>query len=101
MRASPSMGVGACTGYIESMPNDESLLIADLRLGYRAKQFTPADIITRLMDRADGEDHHRLWISRLSRDQVMGYVRALQSRPADELPLYGIPFVVKDNIDLA
>jgi allophanate hydrolase len=95
------MGVGACTGYIESMPNDDSLLIADLRLGYRAKKFTPTDIITRLMDRADGEDHRRLWISRLSRDQVMGHVQALQSRPVHELPLYGIPFVVKDNIDLA
>jgi allophanate hydrolase len=95
------MGAGAYTGYIESMPNDDSLLIGDLRSGYRTKKFTPTDIITRLMDRADGEDHRRLWISRLSRDQVMGHVQALQSRPADELPLYGIPFVVKDNIDLA
>jgi allophanate hydrolase len=95
------MGAGAYTGYIEFMPNDHSLLIADLRLAYRTKKFTPTEIITRLMDRADGEDHHRLWISRLSRDQVMSHVRALQSRPVDELPLYGIPFVVKDNIDLA
>jgi allophanate hydrolase len=83
------------------MPNDHSLLISDLRKGYRAKKFTPADVVTRLMDRADGADHHRIWISRLSRDQVMGHVRALQARPVDELPLYGIPFVVKDNIDLA
>jgi allophanate hydrolase len=95
------MGAGARTGYIESMPHDDSLLISDLRLGYRAKKFTPADIVTRLMNRADGEDHHGLWISRLSRDHVMSRVRALQSRSVDELPLYGIPFVVKDNIDLA
>jgi allophanate hydrolase len=95
------MGAGAYRGYIEAMPNDDSLLIGDLRLGYRAKQFTPTDIITRLMDRADGEDHRRLWISRLSHDRVMGHVQALKSRAVDELPLYGIPFVVKDNIDLA
>jgi allophanate hydrolase len=95
------MGAGASTGYIESMSDDFSLLISELRSGYRAKQFTPADIVTRLMARADGEDHHRLWITRLSRDQVMSHVQALQSRSVDELPLYGIPFVVKDNIDLA
>ncbi|HXC09926.1 MAG TPA: allophanate hydrolase [Steroidobacteraceae bacterium] len=83
------------------MTNDDSLLISELRSGYRAKQFTPADIMTRLMDRADGEDHRRLWISRLSRDRVMSHVHALRSRSVDELPLYGIPFVVKDNIDLA
>jgi allophanate hydrolase len=31
----------------------------------------------------------------------MSYVRALDGRNPDELPLYGIPFVIKDNIDLA
>jgi allophanate hydrolase len=95
------MGAGASTGYIESMSDDFSLLISDLRSGYRAKKFTPTDIVTRLMARADGEDHRRLWITRLSRDQAMSHVQALQSRSMDELPLYGIPFVVKDNIDLA
>jgi allophanate hydrolase len=95
------MGAGASAGYIESMANDDSLLISDLRLGYRAKNFTPSDIMARLMDRADRADDRHLWISRLSRDQVMSHVQALQSRSVDELPLYGIPFVVKDNIDLA
>ncbi len=31
----------------------------------------------------------------------MRYVSALQGRSPDQLPLYGIPFVIKDNIDLA
>ena len=31
----------------------------------------------------------------------MRYVQALQTRSIDDLPLYGIPFVIKDNIDLA
>lgn len=101
------MGAGASTRYIESMPNHDSLLICDLRLGYRARNFTPSEIMSRLIDRADRveradrADHGRIWISRLSRDRVMSHVQALQSRSADELPLYGIPFVVKDNIDLA
>src|ERR1035441_4430635 len=83
------------------MTHEESLLIADLRSGYLANRFTPADIMSELMDRADGDDERHLWIHRLSRAQVMGYVQALSSRSIEAQPLYGIPFVIKDNIDLA
>lgn len=83
------------------MPTEDSLLISDLRSGYLASTFTPAEIMVRLMDRAGRAEQRHVWISRLSRDQVMSYVLALQSRSIDDLPLYGIPFVIKDNIDLA
>src|SRR6266852_5062937 len=89
------------TRYIQSMHTAGSLLISDLRNGYRANRFTPAEIMGQLMDRADLAEQRHIWIARLSRDQVMGYVRALQARGIDDLPLYGIPFVIKDNIDLA
>jgi allophanate hydrolase len=80
---------------------EDSLLISDLRSSYLAGRCTPADLMARVMDRADRAEERHIWIRRLSRDQVMGYVQALQSRSIDDLPLYGIPFVIKDNIDLA
>jgi allophanate hydrolase len=83
------------------MNNVESLLITDLREGYLANRFTPAGIMAGLMDRAEHAPERRVWIHRLSRDRVMSYVEALQSRSIADLPLYGIPFVIKDNIDLA
>src|SRR5258708_4461126 len=89
------------TRYIESMHTPDSLLVSDLRSGFLANRFTPAEIMAQLMDRADLAEQRRIWIARLSRDQVMGYVRALQARAIDDLPLYGIPFVIKDNIDVA
>src|SRR5258708_19377696 len=83
------------------MHTPDSLLISDLRSGYLANRFTPAEIMGQLMDRADLADQRHIWIARLSRDQVTGYLRTLQARAIDDLPLYGIPFVIKDNIDLA
>src|SRR3984957_2898397 len=83
------------------MAPSHRLLISDLRSGYLADRFTPAAIMAQLMDRADGAEQRHIWINRLSREQVLSYVRALQGRRIDDLPLYGIPFVIKDNIDLA
>jgi allophanate hydrolase len=53
----------------------------------------------RLLDTSG--DERRVWITRLSRDDVMARVAALDPAAIDGLPLYGIPFVIKDNIDLA
>jgi allophanate hydrolase len=53
----------------------------------------------RLLETSADERH--VWITRLSRDDVMARVAALDPAAIDSLPLYGIPFVVKDNIDLA
>jgi allophanate hydrolase len=83
------------------MPTEDSLLFDDLREGYLAGSFTPAEIIGRLMERADRADPRNIWIQRLSRTEVMRHVRALDERSIKVKPLYGIPFVIKDNIDLA
>jgi allophanate hydrolase len=83
------------------MLSDQSLLIDELRAGYLANRFTPADVMACLMDRADRADQRHVWIQRLSRAEVMGHVQALRTRPMESQPLYGIPFVIKDNIDLA
>ncbi len=83
------------------MVDDIPLLIPELLDGYRARRFTPAEVMTRLMDSAERAEPHNAWITRLSRDEVMRYVEALQSHNVDASPLYGIPFVIKDNIDLA
>jgi allophanate hydrolase len=86
---------------LPSMPTDDSLLIGDLRAGYRADRFTPTEVMVRLMDRSDRAEQRHVWIQRLSRAEVMGYVEALRQRPIESQPLFGIPFVIKDNIDLA
>ena len=42
-----------------------------------------------------------IWISRISREQLALYLTKLHKMPREDAPLWGIPFAIKDNIDLA
>ncbi len=75
--------------------------ISALRLAYLAGDLTPTKMVEYLDDLLSGEDRHHVWIRRLSRDEMMGYAARLQTLDPGALPLYGIPFAIKDNIDLA
>jgi len=78
----------------------QSLLITDLLSGYRANRFSPLEIIEELLRaRALQPDRHE-WIARLPEARVRDAARALAAHAPDSLPLYGVPFAIKDNIDL-
>jgi allophanate hydrolase len=55
--------------------------------------------IEELCDRLEAEPLHPIWISRTPRERLHERARQLESSP--DLPLFGIPFAVKDNIDVA
>ena len=86
---------------IAAMQDIDRLDIAELLDSYRSGRKTPGAVIERLLEHSTGADPRNVWITRLPRDQVMAYVSALDPAKMHQLPLYGIPFVVKDNIDLA
>src|SRR5690606_21539060 len=44
---------------------------------------------------------HNIWIHQIGDDALRARARELSTVSPDSLPLYGIPFAVKDNIDLA
>jgi allophanate hydrolase len=79
----------------------DSLLIPDLLAGYRSGRFRPTDVAREVLDRIARAPERNAWIARLPSDAVMARARALEERSPDSLPLYGVPFAVKDNIDLA
>ncbi len=70
--------------------------------GYRANQFTPLDVVRELAARCDAYPDPAVWITRVPFAQLEARATALMADPAARLlPLYGIPFAVKDNIDTA
>jgi allophanate hydrolase len=79
----------------------KSLLISDLLEEYRARRLMPRELIEHVLACADVAAPRNVWISRLSREALLERAAMLESRAMDALPLYGIPFAIKDNIDLA
>ena len=74
--------------------------IASLHAAYRSGERTPLDVVDAIIE-ATGTDPHHAWIHRLDADALRARARALMARGPDGLPLYGVPFAIKDNIDLA
>jgi len=74
--------------------------INSLRQRYLTWELHPLDVMEDILTRI-GDDPHHAWIYRLSFNSICEYVYALKDKNPADLPLYGIPFAIKDNIDLA
>jgi allophanate hydrolase len=83
------------------MPLPSTLLISALLDGYCAGRFTPTDVAEGVLADIAKAPDRRAWITLLSRERVLEYAGALATRDPASLPLYGVPFAIKDNIDLA
>ncbi|MEE4689597.1 allophanate hydrolase [Pseudomonas alliivorans] len=82
-------------------------LLTDLRLdsvraAYQSGAVSPRQLILALQEKAaELNPGYHLFIHLLSPDELEPYLAALESRELKDLPLYGVPFAIKDNIDLA
>jgi allophanate hydrolase len=72
--------------------------IRGLLAAYRSGERAPAEVLRSAHDRAE-QYAQPVWISLLDWDAVAEYVARLGGNA--RLPLYGVPFAIKDNIDLA
>ena len=68
---------------------------------YRSGELTPGALVAGLIERigARGEDH--VWIHRLPDADLMARAKELEKIGPEGLPLYGVPFAIKDNMDVA
>lgn len=73
--------------------------LATLAAAYR-NGLKPSELFAHLHALAAADTHHA-WISLLPEAELLARARALDNQDPASLPLYGVPFAVKDNIDLA
>ncbi|UQS91921.1 allophanate hydrolase [Pseudomonas chlororaphis subsp. piscium] len=79
-----------------------NLQLDALRAAYREGRTAPRELLPALRDKAAAlNPDYRLFIHLLSVEELEPYLAALDGREIDSLPLYGVPFAIKDNIDLA
>ena len=76
------------------------LSITNLRKQFLDGTLKPADLVGRIAAET-ADDPNRIWIHRLPLMNMQEYAKALEGKDPVTLPLYGIPFAIKDNIDLA
>jgi allophanate hydrolase len=78
--------------------------ISSLLRRYAANEVTPSAVIAAVR-RAMENDADHIWIHKLPLETLIGYARTVEARARASgmgaMPLYGIPFAIKDNIDLA
>jgi allophanate hydrolase len=77
------------------------LSIAALRAAYARGDLTPTALVEEIWRRCETHGDPALWIHRLSLDALKAHARRVEARDPATQPLYGMPFAIKDNIDLA
>ncbi len=78
-----------------------NLSLRALNTAYMQGEFTPRQLIGRLTAQARRQSGYNAWISLLSDAELEPYLSALERKSPGDLPLFGVPFAIKDNIDLA
>lgn len=78
-----------------------TLSINDLKERYRSKRLTPELLIHSIIDRAEENRDFHIWITPPNFELIKPYLDHLKTMDPERTPLWGIPFAIKDNIDLA
>lgn len=83
------------------MSDISNLTIAAVHESYANGSATPESLFAKLRSQALAQKDFNAWIYLLSEEELQGYLDALKLKPIEAAPLWGIPFAIKDNIDLA
>ena len=83
------------------MNTPHNLTIEAVHAAYADGSETPESLIFQLRAQALAQSEFNAWIYLLSEEELATYLDVLESKAIESSPLWGIPFAIKDNIDLA
>jgi allophanate hydrolase len=78
-----------------------TLSILSLRSRYLHHELTPEEVIQQILHRVHTDSDMNIWITPPSMETLRPYLDRLATLDMETTPLWGIPFAVKDNIDVA
>lgn len=79
----------------------ERITMKWLRERYAEHSITPYEVVERIIERAEEHSQYNIWIEKPVMSRIKKYIECLGEADFTQKPLWGIPFAVKDNIDLA
>lgn len=82
------------------MSTIHDLRIESIHQAYANGNETPQSLIMKLREQALAQSDYNAWIYLLDETELQTYLDELTQKPREESPLWGIPFAIKDNIDL-
>lgn len=74
--------------------------IQQLKSQYAKNEVTPRQVVEKIVHLAQRDEMYNIWITPPSLPMLEPYLQQLEEKDKS-LPLWGIPFAVKDNIDVA
>lgn len=74
------------------------LRISSLLNAYANGETSPRTVVENLLNEIE-KAPSQIWISKTPREQLETYLKNLEGKSQQDLPLYGVPFAIKDNID--
>lgn len=77
------------------------LSLTRLREMYLQRALTPEEVIREVIRRAEDDREMNIWILPPAMERLQPYLERLRDIDPEHAPLWGIPFAVKDNIDVA
>ena len=74
--------------------------LSDLLAHYRSGQVTPEEVVQTIIDTASSMHDNPIWVTPPNKIAIQPFLDRLTKANQNELPLWGVPFAVKDNIDV-
>lgn len=78
-----------------------NMSISGLRSAYQTGELTPEQLIKSIWAQIERNKDKNIWIHVLTESEIIPYLEALKEKDPESCPLWGVPFAIKDNIDLA
>lgn len=83
------------------MTQKYSLSITTLRAAYLSSELSPFSLLPEQLQTARKNNAvDNVWVQLISDEQLTAYLEELKNKDPEQHPLWGIPFAIKDNIDL-